>query len=898
MKRTWMVKLGKAALPFLVLFFAPVFPPRALAAPLSGERLQTVEIHTSVQNSTVEFVAETRGLDPARTYRLRADVGGMGGSRLFLSEALRPDGAGRLRFTSKWRDALPWDTDSPQNRYRATLILSDADGRMLDALTPVSFGFREFIFRGREILLNGNVIHLRALRDDSLFSGAEKLDVSSLRERLRKIRAFGFNALFADPGFVSRNGAGGVSALLPLCDETGMLLVVPSLDKREDFVRNHPAVLAYAKDAVETVDTNPGWVSCQERSDGCERWVVGDKPLFMLATGIPRPRTPLRDLSRPSVGDGSCLAEYAAQAFGDRAWDTDGVVSKLHAVYLTEELRSHRTYRAACCLCDPGWKDAFKRPDVAQTLLRWNQPECSFLAGPAESFTEKDHHYVPGGHVRKSIVLLNDHRRAMNVRWAWRVIDPDRENAEIVAWRRGTSYLPSGGRQFVPVVFRLSDRIAKTCRRLQIESGCVFANGVEQRDSFDLRIIHGTQPAIDADPGVSLYDPVGLTAAFFQRNRIPYRPYDPATMPPPTGVLVIGREAVGTNGLPWFASLPKGKRVLVFEQRAEILEQVLGFRVQERGTRHFFLRATHPVTEGMADGYFRDWRELSTLLTLHVRPSWCGYPRPPRYRTATRGTVASVLIEKPAKGDWLALLDGGFGLQYSPLLEHREGDDLYLFCQLDVTGRTFPDPVGDLVAVRCLAYLTQSRLREAETSVASLGNPMCEKWLRAFRLTLKPFTQETSLLLAGKGDPPPAALDVQVEEGLNVLCLGMEESEIRRWSPVPVEDVYTNAVVSRIEEPDAALRGLDKVCGTIALVRHGKGTMVFWQIPPDCLGGDDSTLCRLEQRRANVAFGRLLANLGITLRTPLETRFARPQRKAWLQSYYVDEPQDTDDPYR
>ena len=79
----------------------------------------------------------------------------------------------------------------------------------------------------------------------------------------------------------------------------------------------------------------------------------------------------------------------------------------------------------------------------------------------------------------------------------------------------------------------------------------------------------------------------------------------------------------------------------------------------------------------------RDWRGEATIrpprLTYELRPrygptvQWCDIPVPRLWRCGNRGNVASVLIEKPARGDFLSILDGGYSLQYSPLLEYREG---------------------------------------------------------------------------------------------------------------------------------------------------------------------------------------------------------------------------------
>ena len=74
---------------------------------------------------------------------------------------------------------------------------------------------------------------------------------------------------------------------------------------------------------------------------------------------------------------------------------------------------------------------------------------------------------------------------------------------------------------------------------------------------------------------------------------------------------------------------------------------------------------------------------------------WCGIPVTRLWRAGNRGNVASVLIEKPARGDFMPILDGGFGLQFSPLLEYREGKGMMLFCQMDVTGRTESDPAAE-----------------------------------------------------------------------------------------------------------------------------------------------------------------------------------------------------------
>ena len=130
----------------------------------------------------------------------------------------------------------------------------------------------------------------------------------------------------------------------------------------------------------------------------------------------------------------------------------------------------------------------------------------------------------------------------------------------------------------------------------------------------------------------------------------------------------------------------------------------MGFRVAEYGLRQVFPRVPdHPLLAGLKPENLRDWRGAATLLPPRLDYTtsqtfggpavrWCGIEVPRVWRCGNRGNVASVLIEKPARGDFLPVLDGGYSLQYSPLMEYREGKGLVLFCQIDVTGRTRAGP--------------------------------------------------------------------------------------------------------------------------------------------------------------------------------------------------------------
>jgi hypothetical protein len=109
--------------------------------------------------------------------------------------------------------------------------------------------------------------------------------------------------------------------------------------------------------------------------------------------------------------------------------------------------------------------------------------------------------------------------------------------------------------------------------------------------------------------------------------------------------------------------------------------------------------------------------------------------------------VASVLIEKPARSDFLPVLDGGFGLQYSPLLEYREGRGQVVFCQLDVTGRTEADPAAEALARNLVNYVSGS-MPTPGRGVVYVGEPAGLRHLESLGVLLRSYEA---------GNPPPGA---------------------------------------------------------------------------------------------------------------------------------------------
>ena len=231
--------------------------------------------------------------------------------------------------------------------------------------------------------------------------------------------------------------------------------------------------------------------------------------------------------------------------------------------------------------------------------------------------------------------------------------------------------------------------------------------------------------------------------------------------------LIVGKSALTVGGrAPGIGRVRDGLKIVVFEQASDVLEKRLGFRVTEYGLRQVFPRvADHPLVAGISAEHLHDWRGEATILPprldYEMRPrygptvKWCDIPVTRVWRCGNRGNVASVLIEKPARGNFLPILDGGFSLQYSPLLEYRAGRGLVVFCQLDLIGRStsliprprVTDPEYPSVCVRFSGNqprLSESRLSPAIPPGSAIWKPRASPWMPTRPRTCLPIVTSSS----------------------------------------------------------------------------------------------------------------------------------------------------------
>src|SRR5207247_569275 len=196
---------------------------------------------------------------------------------------------------------------------------------------------------------------------------------------------------------------------------------------------------------------------------------------------------------------------------------------------------------------------------------------------------------------------------------------------------------------------------------------------------------------------------------------------------------------------------------------------------------------------GIAAEHWRDWRGEATILpprlNYTLRPrygptvKWCDIPVTRLWRCGNRGNVASVLIEKPSRGDFLPIIDGGYSLQYSPLMEYRERQGMILFCQMDVTGRTESDPVAETLTRNILQHVSVWKPARTRTAVY-IGDPAGHRHLESAGFAVASYRDgkisPDQVLVVGPGGGRELAQNRMaiadwLKAGGNTLAIGLDQ---------------------------------------------------------------------------------------------------------------------------
>jgi hypothetical protein len=581
---------------------------------------------------------------------------------------------------------------------------------------------------------------------------------------------------------------------------------------------------------------------------------------------------------------------------------------------------------------------AYQRSDwvptpTANSLLRNNRPLLAWIAGKPEHFTTKDHTFHPGETVEKQLVVINNSRQTVTCDASWVThLEPAGEGfhvgaalGDFIPVVKPNIVIPTGEQTRVPLELKLPVVLAPG--NYLITANFKFSTGESQEDTFPVEVIPRSPPPRPLSK-IALFDPPGQTAKLLAGLGVACQPVDAAADLSGFDVLLIGKSALTADGpAPVLKRVRDGLKVVVFEQTGEALEKRLGFRVEEYGLRQVWPRVPDsPLLAGLTAENLRDWRGASTLLppTLAYMLSpqyngapavrWAGLEVPRLWRCGNWGNVASVLIEKPPRGDFIPIVDGGYALQYSPLLEYREGRGLVLFCQMDVTGRTESDPAAETLAGNILRYVDAWRPASRRTAVYA-GEPAGLDWLAACGVEAAPFKgvppAADQVLVVGPGGGRELAAQTPatgawVQAGGRVLALGLDQAEANSFLPTKVtmqsaehiaaffppfsaQSLLAGVAPADLHNRDP--RKLPLVAGGAAVYGDGvlaaTNNLVFCQLPPfevsktmGALTNTDHGPAPFNLRRTfgrtSFAVSRILGNLGVSGSTPLLERFGDP----------------------
>ncbi len=513
---------------------------------------------------------------------------------------------------------------------------------------------------------------------------------------------------------------------------------------------------------------------------------------------------------------------------------------------------------------------AFERSDwiptaAAQALMRNNMPLLAYITGKPARFTSKDHILYAGETVEKQLIVINNSRETVTCDCRWSFGLP-----KAVAGSKQVS-VPTGEQERIPLRFELPAGVAPGT--YELTATAKFSNGETQRDSFAVHVMPRRQPP-ELKGKIALFDPKGETGNLLGSMGVRCDAVDANTDLSAYHTLVIGKGALTVDGPGLdLGRVRQGLKVIVFEQTAETLEQRLGFRVAAYGLRQVFKRVPdHPLLAGLGSENLRDWRGEATILpprleyqrspTSPPTVKWCGIDVPRLWRCGCRGNVASVLIEKPTRGDFLPIIDGGYSLQYSPLMEYREGEGMVLFCQMDVTGRTEMEPAAETLTRHIVQYASDWKPAPRRKALY-VGDPAGKRHLEFAGIELSPYnggnlSAPSQVLVVGHGAGQQLAgsaapIGEFLKAGGNLLALGLDEADANAFLPFEVSMKQEEHIASFFEPfgNDSLLAGvgpadvhnrdpreLPLVSGGASIVGNGvlavgeRANVVFCQMPP------------------------------------------------------------------
>lgn len=519
-----------------------------------------------------------------------------------------------------------------------------------------------------------------------------------------------------------------------------------------------------------------------------------------------------------------------------------------------------------------GLKDGAEITLPGCELQAVNTPLLMYIAGEIHSFTEKGHHYYSGEKLCKSIALCNDERSKQEYRLSFEIV----VNGKTIADGRLTGSVPVGESILLPLETELPETAARTSGVIRVKGK--FGKG-DVFDEFHFSVYPVIREKMANE--VLLFDPRAAVRRDFLRLNIPFREWKGEAAA--GNVLVVAQGALNEplpGALDGFVR--SGGRLLILGQTGDVLMDAGKFRISRHVSRRFWPVATqrnHPILSGIDAGELCNWRGAGTLLPEESGTSiaWPKASLPFGWHVSNQGSVASIAVEKPHHGSWTPLLEGEFDLAYTPLMEKTLGSGRVIYCSLDLTERTQPDPVADRFLLRILHYLATAPVARPGMRASYIGGEKGAKLLTEMEVdfTIADRLPESGLVILGEGN---RVRDIELEQflqsGGRVILIErgsvperfgfrLEKSQFSNRMKIPDWPEVAGCSVSEFRsrtDVDAMLFRSD--CPLLQRYRAGNGSAVALALLPDELAVEKNTYLRFTSWRLRRLLAQLIANSG------------------------------------
>jgi beta-galactosidase len=720
----------------------------------------------------------------------------------------------------------------------------------------------------------------------------------------------------ADPRHMGRRGWGQE-------DERWQRLMVAGKQMFEGLRKLDPTRAHYSHAGAYTGDVYTmncylDLIPLQEREEWLSEWAAaGEMPISMVEFGTPMDCTYRRGRHGfvSNITSEPILTEFAAIYFGSDAYSAEepkyrqyvhdlfrgGMLYGSSENHLDEYANNHKVQQLYRSNTWRSWRTA-GLPGGLRTwswmqdaLKEVNGPTLAWIAGPAEAYTAKDHHFSPSQKIEKQIILINDTRQPQDFSSSWTAtVDGKMVDKGQMQGRLAISEIRFLPFQFtVPVI----ESGGKADGQITLDA---TIGETRHEDSFAFRLFGADQIATGQ---IAIVDADGSTSKMLANLGYRTHSWNGASAP----LVVIGRNALKDD--PSVAAklepyVRDGGRALICAQDPEWVTRALGWRVCPKVVRRVFPMGS-AVSGGLDADDLRGWTGTSSLIEAHpeyVGAYLRGNERDQPYagwHWGNRGGISSAAIEKPHRSGWRPLLECEFDLAYTPLMELDYGQGRLIVCTLDLEDHLVADPAARRFAARIVDYATHSPLSPPENKVVFIGGAAGAAWLDQLGVSYQQsavLESDAGLLLIGPDASfDTTALTAYLEKGGKAFFLPRSQPEGALGTTLKPAEVHFAGSLSVPKWPET--RGLSTsdlrwrsyldsspwllhagaeigADGLIGRKIIGKGTAVFCQLDPDLFHADEKTYFRFTRWRATRAIAQLLANLGASF--AVDSRFFNP----------------------